>query len=79
MSPAIATGLIAVGAGTAWIGMLCLGCLGTAAIGARLRRTLTIEQDRVSATPAAPPEPATAVGGLGADPDARAADTVSGR
>ncbi len=60
VSPAIATGLIAVGAGTVWIGMLCLGCLGTVVIGARLRRTLTTEQDRVSATPALPPEPATA-------------------
>jgi len=53
VSPAIATGLIAVGAAGVWIGLLCLGCLGTVAIGARLRRTLTTEQDHVSA-PSAP-------------------------
>lgn len=47
MSPAIATGLIAVGAARVWIGLLCLGCLGTVAIGAVLRRTLSLEQDQV--------------------------------
>ena len=47
VSPAIATGLIAVGAAAVWIGLLCLGCLGTVAIGAVLRRTLSPEQDRV--------------------------------
>ena len=47
VSPAIATGLIAAGAAAVWIGLLCLGCLGTVAIGAMLRRTLSVEQDRV--------------------------------
>ncbi len=47
VSPAIATGLIAAGAPGVWIGLLCLGCLGTVAVGAVLRRTLTVEQDRV--------------------------------
>ncbi len=51
VSPAVATGLIAAGAAGAWIGLLCLGCLGTIAIGARLRRTLTTDQDYISATP----------------------------
>jgi hypothetical protein len=57
VSPAIATGLIAVGAAGAWIGLLCLGCLGTVVTGARLRRTLTAEEDHVSATPAPAPAP----------------------
>ena len=47
VSPAVATGLIAAGAPGVWIGLLCLGCLGTVAVGAVLRRTLTVEQDRV--------------------------------
>ena len=47
VSPAIATALIAAGAAAVWIGLLCLGCLGTVAISAVLRRTLTVEQDRV--------------------------------
>jgi MFS family permease len=51
-SPALATGLIAAGAADVWIGLLCLGCLGTVAIGARLRRALTTEEDHVSLTPA---------------------------
>jgi len=52
VSPALATGLIAAGAADVWIGLLCLGCLGTVAIGARLRRALTTEEDHVSLTPA---------------------------
>ena len=28
-----------------WIGRLCAGCLGTIAVGARLRRALTSDQD----------------------------------
>ncbi len=47
VSPAVATGLIAAGVPGVWIGLLCLGCLGTVAVGAVLRRTLTVEQDRV--------------------------------
>ena len=47
VSPAIATGLIAAGLPAVWIGLLCLGCLGTVAVGVVLRRTLTVEQDRV--------------------------------
>lgn len=51
VSPAIATGLIAAGAAAVWISLLCVGCLGTVAIGTRLSRTLTIRQDRGSARP----------------------------
>lgn len=49
---AVATGLIAAGAAAAWIGLLCLGCLGLVAIGAVLRRMLTDEQDTVTPAPA---------------------------
>jgi MFS family permease len=55
VSPAIATGLIAAGAATVWISLLCVGCLGTVAIGTRLSRALTIRQDRANAPPAAAP------------------------
>jgi MFS family permease len=48
-SPAIVTGLIAAGAATVWIGLLCLASLGTVAISARLRRRLTATQDLVDA------------------------------
>jgi mannose-6-phosphate isomerase-like protein (cupin superfamily) len=47
VSPAVATGLIAAGAPGVWIALLCAGCLGMVAVGAALRRTLTVEQDRV--------------------------------
>jgi MFS family permease len=57
--PAIATGLIAADAGAAWIGLLCAGCLGTVVIAARLRRTLTPEQDHVPAAPAPNRQPLT--------------------
>src|SRR5579863_1545452 len=40
-------GLIAAGSPGAWIGLLCLGALGTVAVAAVLRRTLSPEQDRV--------------------------------
>lgn len=56
ISPAIATGLIAAGAAAVWISLLCVGCLGTVIIGARLGRTLTNGQD----LPNGPPAPATA-------------------
>jgi len=46
-SPAISTGLIAAGLPAAWIGLLCMGCLGTVFIGGRLRRQLAGHQDRV--------------------------------
>lgn len=49
VSPAIVTGLISIGAAAVWIGLLCLGSLGTVAISARLRRRLTAAQDRVGA------------------------------
>jgi mannose-6-phosphate isomerase-like protein (cupin superfamily)/predicted MFS family arabinose efflux permease len=62
VSPAIATGLIALHAAGVWIGLLCLCCLGTVAIGARLRHTLTAAQDHVSPTPAPLSEPARPAG-----------------
>ena len=62
VSPAIATGLIAAGAATVWISLLCVGCLGTVAIGTRLSRTLTIRQDRANAPPAAAPARLSATG-----------------
>jgi len=62
VSPAIATGLIAAGAATVWISLLCVGCLGTVAIGTRLSRTPTIRQDRANAPPAAAPARLSATG-----------------
>jgi MFS family permease len=59
--PAIATGLIAAGAAAVWIGLLCAGSLGTIAVGARLRRALTPDQDHVTETPATQPEPAASI------------------
>ncbi len=53
-SPAICTGLIAAGLAAAWIGLLCLGCLGTVLLGLRLGRQLGQHEDRLDA--AAPPE-----------------------
>jgi predicted MFS family arabinose efflux permease len=58
--PALATGLIAAGAAAVWIGLLCAGCLGTIAVGARLRRALTSDQDHVTGAPATQPEPVAA-------------------
>jgi MFS family permease len=57
VSPAIATGMIAGGLAVVWIGLLCLGCLGTALLGVRLGRQLTHAQDRVEPTVARAPEP----------------------
>jgi MFS family permease len=57
VSPAISTGMIAAGLATVWIGLLCLGCLGTALLGARLGRQLTHAQDRVEPTVTPAPEP----------------------
>lgn len=48
-SPAIVTGFLAAGSAGAWIGLLCLGCIGTVGIGAALGRGLTVQQDRVGA------------------------------
>jgi len=48
LSPAICTGFIAAGLAAAWIGLLCLGCLGTDLLAARLGRSLSAEQDRVA-------------------------------
>jgi MFS family permease len=54
-SPAIVTGFLAAGLGVAWIGLLCLGCLGAVGVGVVLGRSLTSEQDRVSAPAATAP------------------------
>jgi MFS family permease len=54
-SPAIVTGFLAAGSGATWIGLLCLGCLGTVGIGVVLGRPLTTEQNRVSAPAATAP------------------------
>lgn len=56
VSPAISTAMIASGLSAVWLGLLCLGCLGTALIGVRLGRQLTPRQDR--AEPAAEVVPA---------------------
>src|ERR1700685_4186797 len=53
VSPALVTSLLAAHLGAVWIALLCLGCLGTVAIGARLRVTLTAEQDLVMQPPVA--------------------------
>jgi MFS family permease len=45
VSPAVVTSLLAAHLGAVWIALLCLGCLGTVAIAARLRVTVTAEQD----------------------------------
>jgi MFS family permease len=58
VSPAISTGLIASGLSAVWIGLLCLGCLGTALLAVRLGRQLTPGQDRVTRAPEAAAEPA---------------------
>ena len=65
VSPAIATGLIAAGAAAVWISLLCVGCLGTVAIGARLSRTLSNGQDLPSAPPAVAPARLSATGSEG--------------
>lgn len=48
LSPAICTGLIAAGLSAAWIGLLCLGCLSTVPLAARLGRSLSPEQDHLT-------------------------------
>ena len=53
VSPAVVTSLLAVHLGAVWIALLCLGCLGTVAIAARLRVTVTAEQDFAIQPPAA--------------------------
>jgi MFS family permease len=45
--PAIVTSLIAAHLAAVWISLLCLGCLGSVVIAARLRVTLSAEQDLV--------------------------------
>jgi MFS family permease len=62
VSPAIATGLIAAGAAAVWISLLCVGCLGTVAIGSRLSRTLSNGQDLPSSPPAVAPARRSATG-----------------
>ncbi len=51
--PAIVTGLLAAHLAEVWIALLCLSSLGIVAIAARLRVTLTAEQDLVKQPPAA--------------------------
>jgi len=53
VSPAIVTSLLAAHLAAVWIALLCLGCLGTVAIAARLRVTLTAEHDFVVPPPVA--------------------------
>ncbi|WP_179167210.1 MFS transporter [Streptomyces sp. 13-12-16] len=48
VSPALSTGLISAGLAATWIGLLCVGCLGSALLGMRLGRQLTVEQDSVA-------------------------------
>ncbi len=48
-SPAIVTSFLSAGAGAAWIGLLCLACLGIVGIAAVLGRKLTPQQDRAGA------------------------------
>ena len=45
VSPAISTAMIASGLSVVWLGLLCLGCLGTALLAVRLGRQLTPPQD----------------------------------
>jgi MFS family permease len=49
VSPAIVTGFLAAGSAALWIGLLVLGCLGTAGIGVVLGHRLAPEQDWVEA------------------------------
>ena len=53
VSPAIVTSLLAAHLGGVWIALLCLSSLGIVAIAARLRVTLTAEQDYVKQPPVA--------------------------
>jgi MFS family permease len=53
VSPAIFASLLAAHLAAVWIALLCLGSLGTVAIAARLRVTLTAEQDFVTQPPVA--------------------------
>jgi MFS family permease len=46
VSPAISTAMIAIGLSAVWLGLLCLGCLGTTLLAVRLGRQLTPRQDR---------------------------------
>jgi hypothetical protein len=57
VSPAIVTSLLAAHLGAVWIALLCLGCLGIVAIAARLRVTLSAEQDVVMQPPVAESPP----------------------
>jgi MFS family permease len=47
VSPAIVTSLLGAHLGGVWIALLCLSSLGVVVIAARLRLTLTAEQDLV--------------------------------
>lgn len=48
----------ASGLSALWVGLLCLGCLGTALLAVRLGRQLPPGQDRVQPAAEATPEPA---------------------
>jgi MFS family permease len=61
-SPAIVTGFIAAGHAAAWIGLVCIGCIGTIGIGMILGRRLSVEQDHVGMTAAPIAEPVRAEG-----------------
>ena len=70
VSPAICASMIAAGLAAAWIGLLCLGCLGTVALGLRLGRTLGPGEDLPEAPDAAEREltPARGVARDAAEP-----------
>ncbi len=53
VSPAICASMIAAGLAAAWIGLLCLGCLGTVVLGFRLGRQLGPDEDRLDQPAAA--------------------------
>ena len=57
-SPAICTGMIAAGVAAVWIGLLCVGCIGTALLGVRIGRQLGRQQDVVDDGQAQAAEPA---------------------
>jgi hypothetical protein len=69
VSPAIAAGFIAAGAGGLWIAMLAAGCLGVTAVALGLSHRVPLDKD--AGHPALPPEPlgeAPAMEPEGSDP-----------
>jgi MFS family permease len=55
VSPAIVTGLIALGLAGVWIGLMSIGALSVSAVALRLQRRLAVDQD--IGEPELPPEP----------------------